>query len=131
MCRAQGGGTSRDEGLMAIDYIGAIEKAQLRDDIPRVIVGDNVKVHYRIREGEREREQVFQGDVIRMSGEGARETFTVRKLSFGVGVERTFPLHSPKIAKLEVVRHGQIRRAKLYYLRDRVGKAARIREKRM
>ena len=116
---------------MAIDYIGAIEKAQLRDDIPRVIVGDNVKVHYRIREGEREREQVFQGDVIRMSGEGARETFTVRKLSFGVGVERTFPLHSPKIAKLEVVRHGQIRRAKLYYLRDRVGKAARIREKRM
>ena len=116
---------------MAIDYIGAIEKAQLRDDIPRVIVGDNVKVHYRIREGEREREQIFQGDVIRMSGEGARETFTVRKLSFGVGVERTFPLHSPKIAKLEVVRHGQIRRAKLYYLRDRVGKAARIREKRM
>ena len=131
MCRALGGDTSRDEGLMAIDYIGAIEKAQLRDDIPRVIVGDNVKVHYRIREGEREREQIFQGDVIRMSGEGARETFTVRKLSFGVGVERTFPLHSPKIAKLEVVRHGQIRRAKLYYLRDRVGKAARIREKRM
>ncbi len=116
---------------MAVDYIADIEKAQVRDDIPRVIVGDNVKVHYRIREGEREREQIFQGDVIRMSGAGARETFTVRKISFGVGVERTFPLHSPKIAKLEVIRHGQIRRAKLYYLRDRVGKAARIREKRM
>ena len=116
---------------MAVDYIGDIEKAQLREDIPQVIVGDNVKVHYRIREGERERIQIFQGDVIRMSGEGARETFTVRKLSFGVGVERTFPLHSPKIAKLEVVRHGQVRRSKLYYLRDRVGKAARIREKRM
>lgn len=116
---------------MAVDYIGAIEKAQIRDDIPKVIVGDNVKVHYRIREGEREREQIFQGDVIRMSGAGARETFTVRKLSFGVGVERTFPLHSPKIAKLEVVRHGQVRRAKLYFLRDRVGKAARLREKRM
>ena len=116
---------------MAVDYIGSIEKAQIRDDIPKVIVGDNVKVHYRIREGEREREQVFQGDVIRMSGSGSRETFTVRKLSFGVGVERTFPLHSPKIAKLEVVRHGQVRRAKLYYLRDRVGKAARIREKRV
>ena len=116
---------------MAVDYIAGIEKAQIRDDIPKVIVGDNVRVHYRIREGEREREQVFQGDVIRMSGSGARETFTVRKLSFGVGVERTFPLHSPKIAKLDVVRHGQVRRAKLYYLRDRVGKAARIREKRM
>ena len=84
-----------------------------------------------VSQAEREREQVFQGDVIRMSGAGARETFTVRKLSFGVGVERTFPLHSPKIARLEVVRHGQIRRAKLYYLRDRVGKAARIREKRI
>ena len=116
---------------MAVDYIAGIEKAQIRDDIPKVIVGDNVKVHYRIREGEREREQIFQGDVIRMSGAGSRETFTVRKISFGVGVERTFPLHSPKIAKLEVVRHGQVRRAKLYYLRDRVGKAARIREKRM
>ena len=115
---------------MAVDYIAGIEAAQLREDLPKVIVGDNVRVHYRIREGEREREQVFQGDVIRMSGSGARETFTVRKLSFGVGVERTFPVHSPKIARLDVVRHGQVRRAKLYYLRDRVGKAARIREKR-
>ena len=104
--------------------------AQIREDIPAVKVGDHVKVHYRIVEGERTREQVFEGDVIRMSGEGARETFTVRKISFSVGVERTFPLHSPKIAKLDVVRHGDVRRAKLYYLRDRVGKAARIREKR-
>ena len=105
---------------MEMDYIKAIERQQIREDIPEVLVGDNVKVHYRIKEGDREREQVFQGDVIRMSG----------KISFGVGVERTFPLHSPKIAKLEVVRHGQVRRAKLYYLRDRVGKAARLRERR-
>ena len=117
------------QGTCAVFH--TILSKQVRKDLPKVIVGDNVRVHYRIREGEREREQVFQGDVIRMSGAGARETFTVRKLSFGVGVERTFPVHSPKIAKLEVVRHGQIRRAKLYYLRDRVGKAARIREKRI
>ncbi len=113
-----------------MDYIQALERQQIREDLPHVIPGDNVKVHYRIKEGEREREHVFQGDVIRMSGAGARETFTVRKMSFGVGVERTFPLHSPKIAKLEVVRHGDVNRSKLYYLRDRVGKAARIREKR-
>lgn len=128
MCRAVDDGTSRDEVTM--DYIRAIERQQIREDIPQVRVGDNVKVHYRIKEGEREREQVFQGDVIRMSGGSSRETFTVRKISFGVGVERTFPLHSPKIAQLEVVRHGDVHRAKLYYLRDRVGKAARIREKR-
>ena len=113
-----------------MDYIRAIERQQIREDIPAVKVGDNVKVHYRIIEGDRQREQIFQGDVIRMSGEGARETFTVRKISFGCGVERTFPLHSPTSAKLEVVRHGAVRRAKLYYLRDRVGKAARIPEKR-
>ena len=113
-----------------MDYIRAIERQQIREDIPEVRVGDNVKVHYRIKEGDRERIQVFQGDVIRMSGAGSRETVTVRKVSFGVGVERTFPLHSPKIGKLEVVRHGRVRRAKLYYLRDRVGKAARIPEKR-
>ena len=128
MCRAHRDGTSRSEETM--DYIRAIERQQIREDIPEVRVGDNVKVQYRIKEGDRERIQVFQGDVIRMSGAGSRETFTVRKISFGVGVERTFPLHSPKIGKLEVVRHGDIRRAKLYYLRDRVGKAARIREKR-
>lgn len=113
-----------------MDYIRAIERQQIREDIPEVKVGDNVKVYYRIVEGDRTREQLFQGDVIRMSGEGSRETFTVRKVSFGIGVERTFPLHSPKIGKLEVVRHGAVRRAKLYYLRDRVGKAARLREKR-
>ena len=113
-----------------MDYIRAIERQQIREDIPQVRVADNVKVHYRIKEGDRERIQVFQGDVIRMSGAGARETFTVRKISFGIGVERTFPLHSPKNAKLEVVRHGRVRRAKLYYLRDKVGKAARIPEKR-
>ncbi len=113
-----------------MDYIRAIERQQIREDIPQVRAGDNVKIYYRIVEGDRTREQVFQGDVTRMSGGGARETFTVRKMSFGVGVERTFPLHSPKIAKLEVIRHGDVHRAKLYYLRDRVGKAARIREKR-
>ena len=113
-----------------MDIIRAIEQQQIKEDLPTFHVGDNVKVHYRIKEGNRERIQVFQGDVIRRHGHGARETFTVRKISFGVGVERTFPLHSPKIAKLEVVRHGRVRRAKLYYLRDKVGKAARIPEKR-
>ena len=111
-----------------MDYIRAIERQQIREDLPQVRVGDNVKVYYRIKEGDRERIQMYQGDVIRMSGPGARETFTVRKISFGVGVERTFPVHSPKIAKLEVVRHGHVRRAKLYYLRNKVGKAARMRE---
>ena len=112
-----------------MDYIRAIERQQIREDIPEVKVGDNVKVHYKIKEGDRSREQVFQGDVIRMSGAGSRETFTVRKISFSVGVERTFPVHSPKIDKIEVVRRGDVRRAKLYYLRDKVGKAAKIKEK--
>ena len=112
-----------------MDYIRAIERQQIREDLPQVRVGDNVKVYYRIKEGDRERIQMYQGDVIRMSGPGARETFTVRKISFGVGVERTFPVHSPKIEKIEVVRHGKVRRAKLYYLRDKVGKAAKIKEK--
>ena len=112
-----------------MDYIRAIERQQIREDIPEVKVGDNVKVHYRIKEGDRERVQVFQGDVIRMSGAGSRETFTVRKISFSIGVERTFPVHSPKIDKIEVVRRGDVRRAKLYYLRNKVGKAAKIKEK--
>ena len=111
-----------------MDIIRAIETAEMREDLPQVRVGDHVKVHYKITEGNRERIQVFEGDVIRMSGGMNRETFTVRKLSFQVGVERTFPLNSPKIAQLDVVRHGQVRRAKLYYLRDKVGKAARLRE---
>lgn len=112
-----------------MDYIRAIERQQIREDIPQVRVADNVKVHYRIKEGDRERIQVFQGDVIRRHGESSRETFTVRKVSFSVGVERTFPVHSPKIEKIEVVRQGDVRRAKLYYLRDKVGKAAKIKEK--
>ena len=113
-----------------MDYIRAIERQQIREDIPQVRVADNVKVHYRIKEGDRERIQVFQGDVIRRQGESVRETFTVRKISFSIGVERTFPVHSPKIEKIEVTRKGDVRRAKLYYLRDKVGKAARIPEKR-
>ena len=112
-----------------MDYIKAIEQKQLRDDIPEFRAGDNVKVHYRIVEGNRERIQVFQGDVIARQGESSKETFTVRKISFGVGVERTFPVHSPKIDKIEVTRQGDVNRAKLYYLRDKVGKAAKIREK--
>ena len=111
-----------------MDIIRAIEQQQIRTDLPDFRVGDNVKVHYRIKEGDRERIQVFQGDVIRRHGAGNRETFTVRKVSFQVGVERTFPVHSPKIDKIEVVRHGRVRRAKLYYLRDKVGKAARVKQ---
>ena len=112
-----------------MDIIRAIEQQQIKQDIPDFVVGDNVKVHYRIKEGNRERIQVFQGDVIRRQGASARETFTVRKISFGVGVERTFPVYSPKIEKIEVTRHGDVRRAKLYYLRKKVGKAAKIKEK--
>ena len=111
-----------------MDIIRAIEQQQIKEVAP-FNVGDTVKVHSRITEGNRERIQVFQGDVIRRHGHTCRETFTVRKISFGVGVERTFPVHSPKIEKIEVVRHGKVRRAKLYYLRDKVGKAAKIKEK--
>ena len=112
-----------------MDIIRAIEQQQIKQDIPDFVVGDNVKVHYRITEGHRERIQVFQGDVIRRQGAGARETFTVRKISFNVGVERTFPVHSPKIERIEIARRGQVRRAKLYYIRKKVGKAAKIKEK--
>ena len=112
-----------------MDIIRAIEQQQIKQDIPDFVVGDNVKVHYRITEGNRERIQVFQGDVIRRQGEGARETFTVRKMSFNVGVERTFPVHSPKIERIEIAHQGQVRRAKLYYIRKKVGKAAKIKEK--
>jgi large subunit ribosomal protein L19 len=108
-----------------------IEKPFLRTDLPEFRPGDTVKVHVRVVEGTRERVQVFQGVVIRRSGGGIRETFTVRKISFGVGVERTFPLHSPSIAKLEIVQRGRVRRAKLYYLRDLRGKKARIKERRI
>ena len=112
-----------------MDIIRAIEQQQIKQDIPDFVVGDNVKVHYRITEGNRERIQVFQGDVIRRQGAGARETFTVLKISFNVGVERTFPVHSPKIERIEIARRGQVRRAKLYYIRKKVGKAAKIKEK--
>lgn len=107
-----------------------VEQAQLRDEIPQFAPGDTVKVHVKVVEGNRERIQVFQGVVIGRRGDGIRETFTVRKLSFGVGVERIFPLHSPIIDKIELVTRGDVRRAKLYYLRDRVGKAAKVKEKR-
>lgn len=107
-----------------------IDRDSLRDDVPEFRPGDTVKVHVRVVEGNRERVQVFQGVVIRRQGVGVRETFTVRKVSFGVGVERTFPVHSPTIAKLEVDTYGDVRRAKLYYLRERSGKAAKIKEKR-
>jgi len=107
-----------------------IDMRSLRDDVPDFGPGDNLKVHVRVVEGTKERVQIFQGHVIRRQGSGLRETFTVRKVSYGVGVERTFPMHSPTIAKIEVVTRGDVRRAKLHYLRDRVGKAAKIKEKR-
>lgn len=107
-----------------------IEHPLLRTDVPEFAPGDTVKIQVRVSEGNRERLQTFQGVVIRRRGGGSRETFTVRKISFGVGVERTFPLHSPNVAKIEVVTRGHVRRSKLYYLRDRVGRAARIKEKR-
>jgi large subunit ribosomal protein L19 len=110
--------------------IAELEKAQLRPDIPNFRPGDTLRVHVRVVEGNRSRIQVFQGVVIRRQGGGGRETFTVRKISYGVGVERTFPVHSPSIDKIEVVSRGRVRRAKLYYLRNLRGKAARIRERR-
>lgn len=113
-----------------MDRIESIERAQLRDDIPAFGPGDTVKVHYKVVEAGRERTQIFQGTVIKKQNGGVRETFAVRKISFGVGVERTFPLHSPKIAKVEVITRGKVRRSKLYYLREKVGKKARIKEKR-
>jgi large subunit ribosomal protein L19 len=110
--------------------IDSIERAQLRPGLPSFAPGDRVRVHFQVIEGTRKRTQVFEGVVLRRQGSGARETFTVRKQSFGVGVERTFPLHSPKIEKLEVAARGDVRRAKLYYLRGRIGKAARVAERR-
>ncbi|MGH8994176.1 MAG: 50S ribosomal protein L19 [Acidimicrobiia bacterium] len=107
-----------------------VDRAYLRDDVPGFAPGDTLKVHVRVVEGNRERVQIFQGVVIRRQGSGIRETFTVRKVSFGVGVERTFPVHSPILARIEVLTRGDVRRAKLYFLRGRVGKAAKIKEKR-
>ncbi len=114
---------------MTNSKIDAIEKAQLRTDIPALNVGDNVKVYIKVKEGNRERVQMFEGTIIRKNGGGLKETFTVRKFSYGVGVEKIFPVNSPMIDKIEISRLGVIRRAKLYYLRDRVGKRAKVKEK--
>lgn len=113
-----------------MDLIKMIEQEQINNNLPEFNVGDNVQVHYHIKEGNRERVQVFEGTVIKKQGESSRRTFTVRRISYGVGVERTFPLHSPKIEKLVVTRKGSVKRAKLYYLRERTGKRARVKEKR-
>ncbi|MEE8497889.1 MAG: 50S ribosomal protein L19 [Acidimicrobiia bacterium] len=113
-----------------MNTLDQVEAKYLRDDIPDFGPGDNVKVNVRVVEGGRERVQVFEGAVIARDGGGLRETFTVRKVSFGVGVERIFPVHAPIIHSIEVIRRGDVRRAKLYYLRDRIGKATRIKEKR-
>ncbi len=112
-----------------MDIIKAIEQEQLRSDLPSFNVGDTLQVHYRIIEGSRERIQVFEGTVIKIQGQGVRRTFTVRRISYGSGVERTFVLNSPRISKLVVSRKGKVRRAKLFYLRDRQGKAAKVKEK--
>ena len=113
-----------------MNIIETLEKEQLKSDIPAFGPGDTVRVHAKIVEGNRERIQVFEGVVIGRQGAGVRETFTVRRISYGVGVERMFPVHSPRIDKIQVMRHGKVRRAKLYYLRKLTGKAARIKEKR-
>ncbi|GAB3362008.1 50S ribosomal protein L19 [Modestobacter lapidis] len=113
-----------------MNTLDALDAASLRDDIPTFRPGDSVKVHVRVIEGNRSRIQVFQGVIIRRQGGGIRETFTVRKVSFGVGVERTFPVHTPVVEKIEVITRGDVRRAKLYYLRELRGKAAKIKEKR-
>jgi len=112
-----------------MNIMDILEKEQLKQDIPQFRIGDTVKVHVKVIEGNKERIQIFEGIVIKRKNGGIRETFTVRKISQGIGVERTFPLHSPRIAKVEVTRHGKVRRAKLYYLRDRVGKAAKVKER--
>ncbi|SHH15257.1 large subunit ribosomal protein L19 [Thermosyntropha lipolytica DSM 11003] len=111
------------------DIIRSIEEEYYKKDLPQFGPGDTVKVHVKVIEGNRERIQVFEGTVIKIRGEGLSKTFTVRRISFGVGVERTFPLHSPKIAKIEVVRRGKVRRARLYYLRELTGKKAKVKEK--
>ena len=109
-----------------MDIIRAIEQEQLKTDLPDLQIGDHVKVFLKVKEGSRERLQVFEGNIIGMQGSGIKETFTVRRISYGVGVERVFPLHSPKIDHIDIVRRGKVRRAKLYYLRGRVGKAAKV-----
>lgn len=112
-----------------MDILKALENEQLRTDLPVLSIGDYVKVHLKVKEGNRERLQIFEGTVIAKKGEGLKETFTVRRVSYGVGVERILPVHSPKIDHIELVRKGKVRRAKLYFLRERVGKASKIKEK--
>ncbi|MBO4791983.1 MAG: 50S ribosomal protein L19 [Clostridia bacterium] len=112
-----------------MDYIAAMTKEQLKSEIPTVNVGDNVRVHNRIKEGTRERIQMFEGTVIAKRNGGISETFTVRRVSYGVGVEKTFPIHSPNVVAVDITRSGDVRRSKLYYLRDRVGKASKVKEK--
>ncbi len=111
------------------EIIRNIEKQQLRTDLPQIQIGDTVRVFVKVVEGTRERLQAFEGTVIAMKHGGSRETFTVRRVSYGIGVERTFPMHGPRVDHIEVVRHGKVRRAKLYYLRDRVGKASKLKER--
>ncbi len=118
-----------EEGGIKMDILKSIESEQIRADIPNLEIGDYIKVHAKIIEGNRERIQVFEGTVIGKKGSGLKETFTVRRVSYGVGVERIFPVNSPRIDHIELVRKGVVRRAKLYYLRDRVGKAAKIKER--
>ncbi|HOK63052.1 MAG TPA: 50S ribosomal protein L19 [Soehngenia sp.] len=113
-----------------MDIIKSIEAEQIRKDLPQFNVGDTIQVFYKVIEGSRERIQVFEGTVLKIQGEGSRKTFTVRRISYGIGVERTFPINSPRIDKIAVIRKGKVRRAKLYYLRDRQGKSAKVKEKR-
>ena len=112
-----------------MDILTQITQEQIRTDLPKMEIGDTVKVFVKVKEGNRERVQMFEGTVIKKNHGGIQETFTVRRVSYGVGVERTFPVNSPKIDHIEIVRHGKVRRAKLYYLRDRVGKAAKVKER--
>ena len=112
-----------------MDLVKELTKDQIRTDLPELEVGSTVKVHVKVKEGNRERIQIFEGTIIKIQHGGIQKTFTVRRLSYGIGVERTFPVNSPKIAKIEVVRKGKVRRARLYYLRDRVGKAAKVKER--
>ncbi len=112
-----------------MDLIKAFTNEQLKKELPVVNVGDTIRVHNKIKEGTRERVQLFEGTVIAKHGGGISETFTVRRVAYGVGVEKTFPIHSPNVEKVDIIRHGKVRRAKLYYLRDRVGKASKVKER--
>ena len=112
-----------------MDFIQALTNEQIKTEVPVIRIGDTIRVHNKIKEGNRERIQMFEGTVIAKHGGGISETFTVRRVSYGCGVEKTFPLHSPNVAKVDIVRVGKVRRAKLYYLRDRVGKASKVKEK--